>query len=369
VRRPLPRFLPVATLALGLAAWVCPAASATGAQHSEAVGGSRVAQHIPTRQFLSRPSPSYQNYAFHDYRLPETSFYARTNYYGPMGDFLINGYDLYNWSEIRANSSTGQIPTSTVDKYGRFSAFRYTAVAKESYKDWATALIVGDEIRTVFTPLTMRWSGVNGVRLDAMYRNTSMALFSSRPTLEPGGSGGAQRNRPLMSGGHVEHQFGALRVGATALNHHLFDSRQGQFDFRGELQADQVQPGYLIVRFRDDSPLDEVGGPVISDVRIKVNGEERPELRPTLVRLNSRNPTALGRTNRLTGQFIRTIYRDEGTKYVDYLYLQRHLLGEKVKNVNLDELVRWIELMPEGQEAQADGEWVIQAYFDLRGLE
>jgi len=353
---------------LALAASVCLSLAA-GAQPAPEARGAGVPQHVPPRQFLYRPTTAYRNYAFEDYRLPETSFYARTNYYGPMGNLLINGYDLYRWSEIRANAATSQVPNSVVSKSGRFGAFKYTAVAKESYKDWATSFIVGDDIRTVFTPLTMRWAGVNGVRLDAVYRHTSMALFGSRPTSVPGGSGGEQRNMPLMSGGHIEHEFGALRVGATVLNHHLFDSRQDEFDFRGELQAEQPQPGYLIVRFRDDSPLDETGGPVISQVRLKVNGEERPDLRPTLVRMSSRNPTALGRTNRVTGQFLRTVYRDEGTKYVDYLYLQRHLAGESVRNVNLDELVRWIEIIPPGQELAADGEWVIQAYFDLRAEE
>ena len=363
MRRARPLFAPIAVLALGVSAWVCLAASVAGTQPSGTSGGSRVPQYVPSRQLLYRPTTSYRDHAFDDFRLPETSLYARTNYYGPMGDFLINGYDLYKWSEVRADGTTSQVPNSLVSKYGRFRAFKYTAVAKESYKDWATALIVGDEIRTVFTPLTMRWAGVNGVRLDALYRNTSMALFASRP----GGAGGEQRDGPLVSGGHIEQDLGALRVGATALSHHLFDSRQDEFDFRGELQAGQVQPSYLIVRFRDDSPQDETGGPVISEVRLKVNGEERPDLRPTLVRMNSRNPTALGRTNRLTGQFIRTVYRDEGTKYVDYLYLQRYLAGENVRNVNLDELVRWIGIVPPGQELVVDGERVIQAYFDLRG--
>ena len=41
-----------------------------------------------------------------------------------------------------------------------------------------------------------------------------------------------------------------------------------------------------------------------------------------MARLDSRNPTYVGVTSRVTGQFVRTFYPDEGTRYADVLYLR-----------------------------------------------
>jgi hypothetical protein len=330
-----------------------------------------IRQHEPSRDFIYRDSPEYSNYGLEDYRIPETSDYARRNYYGPLGNFLLNGYDLYTWRETRSTTSLG-FANSLVEKPGRFNLFHWNAVASESYKGWATALVISEEIRTVFTPLTLRQSGINGVRLDLQTAHTSLSLVGSRwgaPIWSGDVSGGdfrEQRSSSMLMGGHGEVRLGAARLGATLINFHLFDADQPDFSLRGGLRASQVLPSFIIVRFSDDSPLDERGGAVVNEVALLVNGRERPDLRPSLVRLNSKNPTALGRTSRLTGQFLRTSYPDGGTRFADYFYLLRHLQGETLNNVNLPELLRFLEILPEGSGLEANGDEVILAYFDLR---
>ena len=332
-------------------------------------------QYVAGRDFLYRSGARYENYGFDNYRLPETSFLARRNYYGPLGDFLINGYDVYEWRETRANEATA-FDNSFVTK-PRTRIFQQNVVVREDAKGWATALIIGEEIRTHFTPLTLSMAGINGVRLDvqAPYGPATgrLSLVASRWSA-PVWSGdvslqqqNTRRNGDILSAAHTEVELGSLRLGGSVVNYHNYDADQSAFSFRGDLRSTQVRPSYLIVKFSDDSPRDEVAGAVVNDVYLRINGQDRRDITPTFVRLNSRNPTVLGRKNRITGQFVRTEYSDGGTKFADYFYLLDHLAGENVRNVNLNELVRWIEVLPPGTDLQADGEWVILAWFDLQG--
>ena len=343
-------------------------------QEQQRLGRLSLDQYVEGRGFLHRGGATYSNYGFDDYRLPETSFLARRNYYGPMGDFLLNGYDAYEWRETRANDATS-FDNSFVTK-PRMGIFQQNMVVREDAKGWATGLIIGEEIRTQFSPLTLSMTGINGVRLDvqAPYGPiiANLSLVGSRWSA-PGWSGdvtgrqqNTRRNGSMLSGAHGEAEIGSLRLGGSAVNYHNFDADQSEFSFRGDLSPTQVRPSYLIVKFSDDSPRDEIAGAVVNEVYLRLNGQDRRDLSPTFVRINSRNPTVLGRENRITGQFLRTEYSDGGTKFADYFYLLDHLAGERVRNVNLDELVRWIEVLPPGSDMQADGEWVILAWFDLR---
>lgn len=335
-----------------------------------------VPRYVPGRDFLYRPGPEYVNLAFEDCEIPETALippFERRHYYGPLGDHLIEGYDVFSWRELRAETGTELGRRSSIGKWGRYNLFERNIVAHESYGNWAARLIIGDEIRTRFTPLTFYQAGVNGLRLDVETRRTRFSGIASRyrhPLWVGGESRPQVRNSSLLLGERGEMDWGALTLGATGIHFHIFDSEQEDFDLRGNLESTQGLPSFIIVRFADDSPEDERGGPVISQVRFLVNGEPRPDIQPLIARLDSRNPTFVGVTNRLTGEFKRTAYPDEGTRFADVFYLQRHLKGEDVsRNVNLPELVRYIQLSgPEGR-MRADGYEVIEMFFDLRGQE
>ena len=351
-----------------------------------------VPQYISGQDFLFRPGPVYENYGFEDYTLPEWTQFAQRNYYGPLGNFLIRGYDVYEWRESRSSVNTG-IPGSWRFRSGRWGIFDNNIVARDSYKGWAAALIIGDEIRTLFTPLTLNLVGLDGVRLDVQtsHRRFFPRVFSTRFSaiasrwegpvpngrFGEGGTKGccdfvmdieeAQRNASLLLGGHGEVEIGALRMGMTGVNFHLFDANQDEFSLRGGLQAATVLPSFLIVRISDDSPEDERRGAVVSALRLRLNGKPSA-IPPFIARINAKNPTAVGRVRRGTGEFLRSIYPDKGTRFADVFYLRKHLQGEDVtENVNLEELLRWVHPVAEGGEMRADGYDQILAFYDLRG--
>ena len=340
---------------LGLALLLMPYIL-SGQEELPADAGMGVAHLEPGRGFVFRPGAPYAHYGLEDYRIPETSLYSRRSYYGPFGNFLINGYDLYEWRETRSTASGG-FPNSFV-RFVRMARFNNTVVAKESMKGWHTAFIISNAIRTFFTPLTVNRSRIFGWRLDVMSERIALSTVASRLA--------NRRDAPLMAAAHGQLRLGAVELGTTFANVHLSDRKQSDFSLRGGLESDQDLPSFLFVRFTDDSAEDEEGGAAISQVQLRVNGQPRPDLRPAFVRLNANNPTAVGVTSRVTGQFLRTWYVDSGTRYADYFYLLRHLEGENLRGVNLPELLRFIEVVPETRGLQADGDEVIQAIFDLR---
>ena len=354
---------------IALAASLVLGGSARTLGEEEGVG---VPLYVPGRDFIHQPGPEYVNYAFEDYEIPETSLippFERRNYYGPLGNHLIDGYNVFSWRELRAETGTEVGARSSIGKWGRYNLFERNVVAHESYGNWAARLIIGDEIRTLFTPLTFSQAGVNGLRLDVETRSTRFSGIASRYR-HPLWTGGLYRpqvrDSSLLLGGHGEVDIGVLTVGATGIHFHIFDSEQEDFDLRGNLESTQGLPSFVIVRFTDDSPEDEVGGPVVSEVRLRINGQQRPDIEPLAVRMDSRNPTFVGVNNRLTGQFLRTPYPDAGTRYADVFYLQKHLNGEDVsRNVNLPELVRHIEFISPGGRLRADGYEVVEFFFDL----
>ncbi len=234
---------------------------------------------VPSDGFLFRQGRTYQDYSFADYVIPDSSRYSRVNHYGPMGNFLIKGYDVYNWTERRTNTITNEpnslrsLPPHPDNR--RWDRFDKNIVVKESYKDWASALILGSEIRTQFTPLTLRLAGFDGVRLDTETRRTRFTaiaqrwngpaqdLYGQQKTWTTTDTSPKMRDASLLLGGHGEVDMGAVTLGATAVDWHIFDAEQGDFSLRGGLQSVQALPSYLIVRFADDSPEDDLAGAAI----------------------------------------------------------------------------------------------------------
>ena len=336
-----------------------------------------LAHDVSGSSFLYRSSPGYQNYGFEDYALPEFTRFSRRNYYGPLGNFLIQGYDVYEWRETRASTRTEWHKSlRTIPRWGRFER---NLVARESHARWAASLIYGEEIRTLFTPLTLALPGYDGIRLDSQVGNTRVAVIGQRYTghFTAGRYGDGpvwtdwdftehRRSSLMLLGAHGDVELGALTLGATGVNFHIFDAEQESFVLRGGLHAEQVLPVAYLVRLSDDSPEDLQAGAVVSEVRLRINGQDRPDLRPFLARINGRNPTAVGTTNRLTGQFRRAVYLDRGTRFADVLYLRDHLRGQDVSDkVNLEELVRWVEALPDVAGHRADGHEQIIAVFDV----
>ena len=309
------------------------------------------------RSFIRRPSLPYANCAFSDYQLPETAHHAQREFFDQLGSHLLRGYDVYEWVQQRSTNWWRGVDRSA---WSTTTFPNLVMVASESHKDWATAVIIGST-RQTWSPLTLNYRGQTGTQVDMETPHLSATVLVS-----PGSYMDERRTGWWEMGGHSELRLGALRLGATVFDRQQFDARQPHFTFTGDPPPDQPLPSFIVVRFLDDSPEDEQAGAYLQDVALYVNGQVRRDLAPDLVRINARNPTALGRRNRITGQFSRTQYTDEGTRYADYFALRKHLAGENVTNVNLDELVRWVQPVPFGSAVQVAGEEVLLAYFDLR---
>ncbi len=351
-------------------------AQEAGPQETSSGAELGITQLMPSHDFLYRSGRSYDNRAFEDWLYPDILTRGPyQNYYGPLGDYVFRGFDVFSWHETRTTENRGNVEGSQLIKTGNYrSVFDANLVASETHLNWAARLLMANEIPTGLTPLTMSLAGFNGMRLDIQTRRLNLSFLGSRPTdpvtreLQQGAydSQWRKRNSDLLFGGHGEVQIGALTLGATGINYHLFDSRQPLFELKGQVQATQPLPKWVVARFADDSPEDQRGGAVVSEVRLRVNGEPRPDLQPFFVRINIRNPTAVGRTSRITGVFTPTRYPDQDTRFADVFYLMDHLRGEDVgRSVNVELLERFTEVLPAAAAKRADGEHMVLAYFDL----
>ena len=82
---------------------------------------------------------------------------------------------------------------------------------------------------------------------------------------------------------------------------------------------------WIIVRFKDDSPADGVGGAAVQEVQLVVNGEARPDLVPRIISHQADPSLQVGSTSALTGKFqaLRYDYFSAGsaaTPYVNEYY-------------------------------------------------
>ena len=135
------------------------------------------------RPFLHREQPGYTNYAIQPYtNSPNHAFpYSDTPraYYSPLGDYLITGYELYDWTERRRPGL--EYGSSILKDLSVFQPlFGHVVVARDSYSSWGYSAIVGDGLIARFTPLTLSKVDFNGVRLDVATPYVKFTALGSR---------------------------------------------------------------------------------------------------------------------------------------------------------------------------------------------
>ena len=244
----------------------------------------------PSRDFLRRPPLSgYVNYGEEVYR-PYRRQIRLQNRYDYLGNFLAEGFLVYEMDEQRPGNSR-------IRKDPLYRSLNNLVIAHDNYGPWNWALTVGDEVRTQLTPLTFRQAGFNGLRWDVVFPANKVTLLVSRgfdsslfPTLntfsnpvESGQSAvidaleGREDNPVLNFGGHWQTQVGdVLRFGATLVNQHQVNTARGsQGSFlRGSIPYPQMQaPTELTIRIRDDSPESQEAGAVVYRVVLELSGE------------------------------------------------------------------------------------------------
>ena len=154
--------------------WIVEAQTAGG------VARLGLARTTPNQNFLYQSGRPYANHAFEDWIYPEIlSRGPYRNYYGPLGDYVFTGFDIFSWRETRTTEHLGEVETSEIRKQG-FGIFEETVMVSETYADWRAKLIIAEELRSAFTPLTLTLAALNGVRLDAETRHTRFSVLASR---------------------------------------------------------------------------------------------------------------------------------------------------------------------------------------------
>ncbi len=353
---------------------------------------------VSGRLFLRWERPDYTNYAFQPYtNYPNHAFPHEDSpraFYSSLGDFLMRGYPLYEWSETRTpgqefGSSIFKHSGQTLGAVGPWvPVFDSMVMARDGYGDWGYSAIVGDGLIGHFTPLTLSRVDVHGFRLDVALphgRLTGLGSRIERPkvyTESP--SPWALTNQhfaddsTLLLGSRVVGELGRLQVGLNWANIHVYQSTQPGNSLKGRLRPDQPLVDWIVVRFADDSPADGRGGAVVQGVKLIVNGRARPDLAPRVVRHRAGLTPQVGRVDRRTGEFrpinyqstggSRKFYRgrNEMPLFSDYFYRLDHEAGIDVGDVaNIPGLVEGIAIISPEEIVRADGDAQVVFLFDL----
>ena len=314
----------------------------------------------PTSPFLQRQLPAYRNFAFTNFtNYPDhSSPYADQprSFYSSLGSYLITGYEVYDWRETR---TPGQQHGSVMFKHMNTfrPVFDQVMVARDGYGDWGYSTILGDGVMAYFTPLTLAKVNLNGLRIDFSKPNLKITTVASRLERQAttatkigaawivDGNFFADSNTMLL-GSRAETQIGALRLGLNGVNMHLYQSTQPGNGLKGRVRPDNPVFDLILLRVADDSPTDGRGGPVVQEMKLVVNGQVRPEIRPQVLRHRAGISTSVGTISRATGEFRPVLYnrptavsgfagsvfyRDrEMPLFADYIYRFNHESGEDV---------------------------------------
>jgi hypothetical protein len=189
-------------------------------------------------------------------------------WYDGFGTSLGRGWLVYSWTQVQPGAQGSRIqkrPANPEQRSAYDSFFDRLVIATDGDRRSTYRLMVGDEIYTSFTPLTLYKPRFNGLRLDQASDLYEATLILARPS-EPNRDG--RTDVTHLMGGHLRWRVGDMaRIGLTYVNAHNARTRA---DFtsgsprRGVLTTRQNQAlEDLWVSIRDDSPADGKGGPVV----------------------------------------------------------------------------------------------------------
>ncbi len=351
------------------------------------------------RPYLRWERPPYHNYALSEYRnypnhtIPYED--GPRTFFGPMGDELITGYNLYAWNETRA---PGLEYGSSIFKPNEMHNLTWnrvydaTVLGRDGYGNWGYSLIVADNMIARLSPLVLSMTDFNGMRFDLALprlKLTGLASRIERPhvfriasncCLWMDGKTHYADDSTLLLGGRAQAELGRAILGINFANSHIYRSTLPGNSPKGVLRPDQPLIDWVIVRFSDDSPADNSGGALVQEVVLVVNGEHRPDLRPRVIRHLAGAAPQVGALSAATGRFRAVDYRlfrghrlfyrgrDEIPLFADYFYRLDHEAGADVSSAALVAgLVANFQLEPAGEILRADGQEQLAFLFDLSG--
>ena len=225
-------------------------------------------------QFLNMENPPYLNFGWLDYRnyRENVPIYRQFDYFG---NFMVEGFDAFLWEEYRTIRPAAGSVLLKGKMYQQW--LNHLAIARDAFAGWSTSLTIGNAVRTVFTPLTLSLTRYNGIRWDMASDNNQFTVLTTRISdperfwyLEPLGADlfSSINEGAYLLGGHWQTFVGGfLRLGATYLNLHRYDSFRtaAENSWKGVAIRDAI-PDTIYVRFSDDSPEDGVAGAAIYSI-------------------------------------------------------------------------------------------------------
>ena len=250
------------------------------------------------RLMLYRPGLlTYDNYGLEGYRTWPRNVITRTAnpIYDEFGDFLVNGVEVYRLQENRRFDEPSQLFSgSNVAKPNNYEGFlNRLIVADDGYQSWQTRLIIGDRIRTHFSPLLLDLVALNGIRWDLANEDHGFTMIASRmdkPVLsqEDSGALATAAFASYLMGGHWQGRWRTIDLSASFVNLFRIDTRSPPDwnGMKGQLPNRVQVIDYMVVRIEDTSPLDDNGAQIF-DVDILLNGERRDDIESFVSRHNT----------------------------------------------------------------------------------
>ena len=108
-----------------------------------------------------------------------------------------------------------------------FARFNYVVVGSDGTDAWQSRFIYANEIRTRLTPLTLKMSNLNGIRVDVATDNDNFSALFSRlhaPIYSSGREGDhIIKAKTMLFGAHYERSLGFMNFGATFVNAHQYE--------------------------------------------------------------------------------------------------------------------------------------------------
>ena len=350
----------------------------------------------------------YENYAFRGFENYNIIEDRRNKwYYNQFGDRLTKmtrnariWAEIYNDDGSSGVSRSSEFINSQLPIYVGWDKRQPTYghdgiwVARESTDDWAISIVGAGALRTKFTPLTLNYPNLPGMKADFQSANFEVSIANS--ILAGKGSPGVGQseitfNSLLLRGGQLRRKFGALTLGATYANMYGVQTNREKGDsWKGHIDDYTPTPMLYAIRIMDDSPHDG-GGPIIHNVKLKVDGVYRPDIPPQIIiddfrrelvtavtNINEKNyvnvPEWISQLSAASGgypaPFTQTTIYERVPKYLDYQYMNDYVNGWNTKTVtdNFDielgkEYYKYID--PKGKLLKVNGNEYVIYLFDL----
>ena len=337
----------------------------------------------------------YENYSFRGYENYNIIEERRQRWsYNNFGDRIPRmranftlWNETYNDDGTQTVSNTSGSPDNFINSIAT-KGIDGIWVAKEATNDWSVSAISAGSLRTKYTPLTLSIPNLDGMRVDFQSANNSISIVNS---VLIGGAGDTgtiyNKGGAMLRAGQFRRKLGALTLGATYANEYAMQgNRDGSQTWYGTAHNRTPIPMVMALRVCDDSPDDGIGGPLVSDVKLKVNGRYRNDIIPQAIL----DDVTRDRTSALTKDTEKTYVEPassikvgapsydqlelEGTlpKYADYFLLNDALSGMNTKKMydsySLDLAKQYYTLVAPGSPVQVNGTQYVVYLFDISSI-